>query len=213
MSSTTLSEDSDKLVNRAGTDDPLRPRDRIMASAIKLFRRHGIKGVGVDAIAEAADSNKMTLYRHFGSKDDLVCECLKQVSARSENIWTNLQAAYPNDPRGQLEGWVDAVARGVFDDPRGCDLANAAVELKEAGHPAHQIITDAKQAHMQRLADLCHRAGIEQYERLAEALVLLAEGARVCGQTTLSNGPQLQLKQTCDAMILAFSVHAGKERS
>ena len=209
MSSTTLSEDSDKLVKCAEGRDQLRPRERIMASAIELFRRHGIKGIGVDAIAEAADSNKMTLYRHFGSKDDLICACLKQVSASSENIWTHLQASYPDDPDKQLEGWVEAVANGVFKDPRGCDLANAAVELKEAGHPAHQIISDAKEAHRQRLVDLCQKAGIGQFERLAEALILLAEGARVCGQTTNANGPQLQLKQTCDAMIAAFSTRSG----
>jgi len=48
-----------------------RPRDRIVDTAQDLFREHGIKGVGVDAIAEAAGTNKMTLYRHFASKDVL----------------------------------------------------------------------------------------------------------------------------------------------
>ena len=70
MSSTpskTIADNSDKLVTTLG-----RPRERIVKSAIELFRQHGIKGIGVDAIAEAAGSNKMTLYRHFGCKDDLV---------------------------------------------------------------------------------------------------------------------------------------------
>ena len=49
-----------------------RPRERIVASAQDLFHRHGIRGVGVDTIAEAAGTNKMTLYRHFGSKDELI---------------------------------------------------------------------------------------------------------------------------------------------
>ena len=43
-----------------------------MEAARDLFRKHGFRGVGVDAIAEAAGTNKMTLYRHFGSKDDLI---------------------------------------------------------------------------------------------------------------------------------------------
>lgn len=190
----------------AETDDRrARPRDRIIISAIDLFRRHGIKGIGVDAIAEAADSNKMTLYRHFGSKDDLVCECLKQISVKSEQIWRNLETAYPDDPMGQLRGWVHEVDEHVFNDPRGCDLANAAVELREANHPAHQVIVEAKKANTARLADLCRRAGIEQHEQLADALVLLVEGARVCRQSIGSDGPQQQLKQTCGAMIAAFS--------
>ena len=57
-------------------DDPCaakaRPRDRIVDTASGLFRKHGIRGIGVDAIAEAAGTNKMTLYRHFGSKDELI---------------------------------------------------------------------------------------------------------------------------------------------
>jgi AcrR family transcriptional regulator len=53
-------------------DERIPPRARILAVAGDLFYRHGIRAVGVDAIAEAAGTNKMTLYRHFGSKDDLV---------------------------------------------------------------------------------------------------------------------------------------------
>ncbi len=56
------------------SEQKIPPRDRIVSTACQLFREHGIRGIGVDAIAEAAATNKMTLYRHFGSKDDLVCE-------------------------------------------------------------------------------------------------------------------------------------------
>jgi AcrR family transcriptional regulator len=186
-----------------------RPRERIVKSAIELFRQHGIKGVGVDAIAEAAGSNKMTLYRHFGCKDDLVCECLKQVSDEKERIWDNLENSYPGDPARQLRAWVDEAAQHIYSDLRGCDLANAAVELKEAGHPAQKVIMDAKKAHVRHLVELCRSAGIEHYEQLAQALVLLVEGARVCGQSIGIEGPQQQLKQTCEAMIDAFSGHGS----
>ncbi|WP_457302666.1 TetR/AcrR family transcriptional regulator [Phyllobacterium sp. P5_D12] len=205
MSSTpskTIADSSDKLVTTLE-----RPRERIVKSAIELFRQHGIKGIGVDAIAEAAGSNKMTLYRHFGCKDDLVCECLKQVSSEKERIWVDLENAYPGDPARQLRGWVDEAAQRIFNDLRGCDLVNAAVELKEAGHPAQKVIMDAKKAHMQHLVELCRRAGVQQYEQLAQALVLLVEGARVCGQSIGIEGPQQRLKQTCEALIDAFSKH------
>ena len=56
-----------------------RPRERIIEMAQLLFRKHGIRGVGVDAIAEEAGTNKMTLYRHFGSKDELIAECLRET--------------------------------------------------------------------------------------------------------------------------------------
>ena len=68
------------------------PRDRIVSTACELFRQHGIRGIGVDAIAEAAETNKMTLYRHFGSKDDLICETLKFTSEKASAFWDDLEA-------------------------------------------------------------------------------------------------------------------------
>src|SRR6478609_304381 len=75
------------------------PRDRIVSMACELFRQHGIRGIGVDAIAEAADTNKMTLYRHFGSKDDLICEALKDSSQTLDQAWKDLETNNPGDPR------------------------------------------------------------------------------------------------------------------
>jgi AcrR family transcriptional regulator len=48
-------------------DEQAAPRARILATAGALFYRHGIRAVGVEAIARAARTNKMTLYRHFVS--------------------------------------------------------------------------------------------------------------------------------------------------
>src|SRR5712671_3758262 len=64
-------------------DERTPPRERILAAAGDLFYRHGIKAVGVDSIAEAAGTNKMTLYRHFASKDELVSEYLRQSAKRA----------------------------------------------------------------------------------------------------------------------------------
>ena len=61
------------------------PRERILAVARELFYRRGIHAVGVDAIAEAASTNKMTLYRHFSSKDELVAACLRELVAEVES--------------------------------------------------------------------------------------------------------------------------------
>lgn len=55
----------------------VRPKDRILGTARSLFRRCGIRGTGVDAIAETAGTNKMTLYCHFHSKDELIVACLQ----------------------------------------------------------------------------------------------------------------------------------------
>jgi len=181
-----------------------RPRDRISGAARELFHKHGIRGIGVDAIAEAAGTNKMTLYRHFGSKDDLIIECLRDAARESEAWWINLSAEHPGDPLAQLHAWVRGGAERVFDDERGCDLANAAIELAESDHPARRVIEEIKTGHRDRLAKLCRDAGIIQADLLADTLSLLLEGARVSRQSVGLEGPSSKFVGMCDAVIASF---------
>ncbi len=181
-----------------------RPRDRIAGAARDLFHKHGIRGVGVDAIAEAAGTNKMTLYRHFGSKDDLIICCLRDVALEAEAWWTQIATDHPGDPVAQLHAWVRGGAEGVFDDARGCELANAAVELAETNHPARRVIEEIKTEHRNRLARLCREAGIAQADLLADTLSLLLEGARVSRQSVGVEGPSAKFVRMCEAVIASF---------
>lgn len=187
-----------------------RPRERILEMARVLFHSNGIRAVGVEAIAEAAGTNKMTLYRHFGSKDDLVAECLRKVACEGDKLWHDLEARHPGDKRAQLQGWVEEAAACVSADNRGCDLANAAVELTEPDHPARRVVEDFKKEHRRRLAALCRDAGIEESERLADALYLLIEGARVCRQSVGQDGPSDRFPELARTMIAAFSATPSK---
>jgi AcrR family transcriptional regulator len=182
-----------------------RPHERILETARDLFHRHGIRAVGVEAIAEAAGTNKMTLYRHFGSKDELVAACLRLVVRESEALWDDLKARHPGDARAQLRAWTDVVADCVLADGRGCALANAAAELTEPGHPARRVAEEAKEAHRERLATLCREADIEQADLLANTLCLMIEGARVSQQSARSNGPGAHFPVVAEAVIEAFA--------
>ncbi len=181
-----------------------KPRDRIVATARDLFHHHGIRNVGVEAIAEAAGTNKMTLYRHFGSKDELIVECLRAFADEAEASWQALEARHPGDPMAQLRGWVRQGAECVLVDGRGCALANAAVELTESDHPARRLIEHCKTAYRERLVHLCRAAGIAQAELLADALSLLLEGARVSRQSVGAEGPSARFVRMSEAVITAF---------
>src|SRR6201998_4003995 len=89
------------------------PRERLLAVASELFYRHGIRAVGVESIAAAAGTNKMTLYRHFNSKDELVAEYLRQEAAKGEASWAALEAQHPGDPLAQIRAWLAAMAAHV----------------------------------------------------------------------------------------------------
>ena len=187
-----------------GKDDRIPPRERILAVAADLFYRHGIRAIGVEAIAEAAGTNKMTLYRHFTSKDELVAEYLRRLAEKASASWDRLAAEHPGNPRAQLRGWLENMAAHVgSDDQRGCALANAAVELPEKDHPARRVIEAFKTGQRQRIIDLCAAAELAQPEMLADELFLLLEGARVTAQSIGRDGLGDRLIRMGEAMIAA----------
>ena len=184
--------------------DGIPPRQRILAAAGELFYRHGIRAVGVESIAEAAGTNKMTLYRHFESKDELVAECLRQEAAKAEASWAALEGQHPGDPLAQIRAWLAAMAAHVADcNARGCALANAAVELPEKDHPARAVIEDCKRRQRDALIRLCDKAGLSEPEMLADEFLLLIEGARVTAQSMGADGLDARLMRMSDALIAA----------
>jgi AcrR family transcriptional regulator len=189
---------------RKPAEDDVRipPRERILAVASDLFYRQGIRAVGVDAIAEAAGTNKMTLYRHFKSKDELVAEYLRKLAQAADGIWAELERAHPDDACKQLVAWLKTLGHHINDPKeRGCALANAAVELPEKHHPARCVIEKHKQGQRERLVQLCKAAGAAKPDMLADELFLLIEGARVCAQSIGRDGPGTRLARMGETII------------
>ena len=186
------------------------PRQRLLEAAADLFYRHGIRAVGVDAIAEAAGTNKMTLYRHFSSKDELVAEYLRQAAKTGDASWDDLALRYPGDARTQLRAWLEAIAAHLTSgNERGCALANAAVELPEKDHPVRRVIEECKLAQTKRLAAVCAAAGLREPEALADELGLLIEGARITAQSVGPEGLRDRVLKMGEAVIAA---HVPKKR-
>src|SRR5580692_2819601 len=187
------------------------PRERILAAARELFYRRGIHAVGVDAIAEAAGTNKMTLYRHFDSKDVLVAACLSELTKEFDLAWDAIAAAHAGDPKGQLLAWLRHVCDfKVNEAERGCGLANAAVELPDKDHPARRVIREYKTELRERLIRLCREAKLADPERLADEVFLLCEGARITAQSVGSEGLSLRLAGMLEALV-ADHARRGKQ--
>jgi AcrR family transcriptional regulator len=189
----------------------LPPRERILAAARALFYRRGIHVVGVDAIAEAAGTNKMTLYRHFASKDVLIAACLRELTREFDAVWETIAAAHEGDPKGQLLAWLRHVCHFKENEAeRGCALANAAVELPDKDHPARQVIREAKSAHREQLVSLCREAGLADPEGLSDEIQLLWEGARVTAQSVGSEGLSARLIGMLEALVAAHTPRVGR---
>ena len=193
---------------RQGNSPP--PRERILAAARELFYRRGIHTVGVDAIAEAAGTNKMTLYRHFASKDVLIAACLVELTREFDVAWDAIAAAHAGDPKGQLLAWLRH--SGDFKEneaEHGCALANAAIELPDKDHPARSVIREHKTALRERLIRLCRDARLADPERLADEIFLIWEGARVTAQSVGSQGLSSRLAEMFEALV-AYHARRGK---
>jgi AcrR family transcriptional regulator len=183
-------------------DERIPPRARILAAAANLFYRHGIRAVGIEAIAEAARTNKMTLYRHFASKDELVAQYLRQSAEEADTCWERFAQAHPGDARAQLCAWLHEMAAHLAaSGERGCPLANAAVELPEKDHPARRVIEECKNAQRTRLVTLCRAARLNEPEVLADELNLLCEGAQVTAQSVGAAGLDARLIRVGETMI------------
>lgn len=168
------------------------PRERILIAARDLFYRNGLHSVGVDAIAEAALTNKMTLYRHFKSKDDLILAYVNQLADEGEEVWGRIMTENPGHPQKRLDAWVDYVEDVLTNKyERGCALANAAVEL-EGDHPARAVIEGCKRRKRERLVKLFRAARYCDPEVLADEVFLLFEGARISIQCE-GKGPALRV--------------------
>ena len=201
------------LAANSGSDAPpvaVPPRERIVAAARELFYRHGIHSVGVDAIAEAAGTNKMTLYRHFASKDLLIAECMRRLAAEFEATGVELERRHAGDPKGQLMAWLRLVADMNTQNPdRGCAFVNAAVELPDKNHPARRVIEEHKTTFRARIVRLCRDAGLVEPELLADELFLLCEGARASCGCVGSGGPAARLPRMVEELVEGHTPRAA----
>lgn len=176
-------------------------RDRIFETARELFYQHGIRAVGVETIASEADATKMTLYRNFPSKDELVVEVLREQEREYWAWWESVTACGCSDPRSQLEALFDAFeTKACNADIHGCPLSNAAIELHEESHPAQVVSVNYKKELHRRLADLARRAGSKD-DDLADALMLLMEGAYISRVTLGPAGPARAVARSARALI------------
>lgn len=154
-----------------------RVRDRIFDTACRLFYEHGIRAVGVDAIAQEAGTNKMSFYRSFGSKEELVAEYLRKEVQEYWTWWDAALAVYPNDPRRQVEALFEAYTAHAREHcPRGCALSNAAVENSDADNVVRQIVCEQQTEMRRRLRQLAQDMGAREPDVLGDALLLLIEG-------------------------------------
>ncbi|SDE30108.1 TetR/AcrR family transcriptional regulator [Paraburkholderia lycopersici] len=161
-----------------------RAQEHLLLAADELFYREGVRAVGVEAVVERAGVNKMSLYRQFSSKDDLVVAYLQRCDVRFFERFDASLAKHPGEPVKQLMQYFEDLARRASAPGyRGCPFVNVATEFPDATHPARRSVDENKSKLMARLTALAQEAGAAHPVALAEELALLVEGVYAASQT------------------------------
>ena len=159
-------------------------RDKVFAVAADLFYRKGIHAVGVEEIVKSAGVAKISLYRNFASKDDLVVAYLEDRSSTFLRQWDEAFDRYNDDPRAQLRAIMTYVAtRTTEDGYRGCPFINFCAEFPDPAHPGREVSQATMRSLRERFLRLAKALQVPEPKRLADGLLLLMEGAYGISQT------------------------------
>lgn len=171
---------------RPAADDKKNParagaRERILDAAYALFSRHGVRAVGVDRIIAESGVAKMSLYRHFASKDQLVVSFLDLRGERWTRNWLIAEVErLATTPRERLLAIFDALD-GWFrrSDFEGCSFINTLLEFGDEQGPVHRAAVEQLGTIHTVMRSYAEDAGLTDPERVADQLQILMMGAIV----------------------------------
>jgi AcrR family transcriptional regulator len=157
-------------------------RERLLAAADELFYRDGVHSTGIDAVIEKAGVAKGSLYYIFGGKDELVAAYLR---GRHEAFRQSVEAAQAgiDDPAEKILALFDALGDYVsLPEFRGCPFDSAAAEAP-TGQCQVLAIQEYRDWLHQSLEQLAEDTGVPDSRALAEALIVLYNGALASANT------------------------------
>ncbi|MFW6774367.1 TetR/AcrR family transcriptional regulator [Nocardioides sp. CPCC 205120] len=157
-------------------------RARILEVATHRFYADGIRAVSADRLIADAGISKVTFYRHFASKDELVVAYLERVAAAEEQALLRVRAARGDEPAAVLRWYADHVAEvSCAEGFRGCAFLNAAAEIAQEDHPARAVVAAHRAFLLGQAHELLAQMGLSEdaAARAAHALLMLRDGAMV----------------------------------
>jgi TetR/AcrR family transcriptional repressor of nem operon len=198
---------------RVSKEKAAQNRERILTSAARLFREHGIAATGVDSITEDAGLTHGGLYSHFGSKEAIAAEAIRFALARGKRVWQ--RALERNPGKRALPAIVDGyLSRAHRDSPGdGCVVAALGTDIARQPRRVRQAFTREVKDDLEFLSQLMPDDGRRRYEDAIVAFASMAGAlilARAVNDEELSD---LILKSTAKRVIKRARVRATARRS
>jgi AcrR family transcriptional regulator len=179
-------------------------RERLIEAASELFYAYGLRAVSVDKVIDRAGTTKVTFYRHFPSKDELVVAYLEQ---RAELERAGIGAAVAaND--GDAEATFRLVAQATGDLActagfRGCPFINAAAEYPDPDSAVRRLIAEHRGWYRATFRVLVEPLGLEDPAGVADDLMLLRDGAMVAGYLDDPSTLAASFFRSCQSVLRA----------
>jgi AcrR family transcriptional regulator len=147
-----------------------------LATARRLFTRHGASNVGINDVTAAAGVARMTLYNNFPSKDALTVAVYEEMARATLQALSNLEASGRSDEEDILAIFDHFDRSGNEADYRGCPLIHASLQAAEASGPIYAIVHSYKRGLREHVFRLLNE-GRRNRAELADQIVLLLDGA------------------------------------
>lgn len=185
-------------------------RDHLVQTALALFSRHGYHATGIDRILAESGVAKMTLYKHFRSKDDLILAALRHRDEQFRRWFQTEVEARAAHPQERLLAVFD-VLEAWFHEPdfNGCCFINATAEYGRQDDPVHLAAAEHKARLTEYLHVLAEAANAAVPAEVARQLMLLVNGAVVSAHVSGDAAPA-RTARTLAETILAGSLGEKK---
>lgn len=176
--------------------------DRLIEAANELFYAHGLRAVSVDKVIERAGTTKVTFYRHFQSKDDLVVAYLEHRAAQ-ERAGVDAAIAHGDGDvdvsLSLMAGHTGAMA--CEPDFRGCPFINAAAEYPDRDSPVRKVVDEHRGWWVRAFERLVAPLGLAEPAAVAEDLMLLRDGVMVAGYLGDPSRVGASFLRSCRAVV------------
>jgi AcrR family transcriptional regulator len=168
-------------MEKASADSRPTARERILETAYDLFSRHGVRAVGVDTIIERSGVAKMSLYRNFGSKDELALAVLKRREERWTREWLQGEATRRGaTPAERLLAIFDVFGEWFArEDFEGCAFVTVLLEIDERDSPVRAASVEHLATIRSFLRELASEAGVDDADAFARQWHILMKGSIV----------------------------------
>ena len=184
-----------------------RKRDHLLAVAQRMFCVSGFHAVSVDSIVDQAGVARMTLYKNFGSKEDLIVATLRREDKMFRQWLVSSVEARSNRPEDRILGLFRALRdRFASEGYYGCAFIRASIEFPVPDHPVHRVAQEHKEMVRSYIRGLAAEVGGADSGALAEQLYLLFEGASTAAQLHGEPWPAEYARQAAEKLLAVSSV-------